>query len=93
MAQESNKDFRNCQETKKGETCICENGFCLTRPEVDKINTLILDYPRTKKALEECVNKPPTKVETGFDPLVVVIVGIVAVGAAFTAGYFVGDLN
>jgi len=86
-------EFRKCDEVKSGETCICENGFCLSRDEVDKINVLILDYPRQKAALKRCLERSPVVVEEGWSPWIVVVVGIVAVGVAASGGYLVAQIE
>lgn len=86
-------EFRNCLETKNGETCICENGFCLSRDEVDKINVLVLDYPRQKKALKSCLERSPVVVNEGWEPWIVVMVGVVIVGAAAGSGYLIAQIE
>jgi len=82
-----------CEDIGSGSDCICKDGFCLTRPEVDKINVLVLDYPRTKKALKECLEKPPVFRETGSSVLVVVTIAVAAIGVGFGVGYLVADLK
>jgi len=86
-------DFQKCGNVKSGVTCICENGFCLSRDEVDKINVLVLDYSRQKQALKSCLERSPVVIEAGWKPWVVIAVGIVAVAVASGSGYLIAQID